>query len=318
MKEVNTVATYIACTIYTYIIVIKRGTILKLITQMDNEEYHTNEEYKPVKIYIEVLSKFYLYSIQCFLLIWFIVRVAWTGRCLSRKAEEGNSTIVCANILCAWLPKQMDSPVIDWCIVAFSIYCLYYMAHVVTVSCIHIGSTYIAVARIQRLIRILGDIDFVAKDIRLTRHRLTQSIEFYNETHELVQLINDYVKVKLNPLLCYFMMFVIAILCHKIIEDFDLLLLAAMMVWFISNIFIALRGQDLENMCEALNNFIYGLPWYEMHPSLIKDFQLFFARTQKPFEISVPMNLKINMTYIHKFIKFAYTTFMYLTRIQKE
>ncbi|XP_045464060.1 uncharacterized protein LOC123673547 [Harmonia axyridis] len=248
MKELNNAATFAACTIYTYIIVLERGTILKLITQMDNEEYHNNEEYKPVKIYIENLSKFYLYSIQCSILVWFTDRVVWTGRCLSRKAEEGNSTIVCANILCAWLPKQMDSPVIDGCILAFSIYSYYYMAHVVTVSCVHIGCTYIAVARIQRLIRILGDIDFVGKDIQLTRHRLSQSIEFYNETHELVQLINHYVKVKLNPLLCYFMMFLIAILCHKIIEDFDLLLLAVMMVWFISNIFIALRGQDLENM----------------------------------------------------------------------
>lgn len=179
----NNAGCFISLTIYAYIIVFRRHTILKLLHKLDDEEYHTNKEYIPVKIYIEKLSRLYFYPIRIGLLFWFLNRVAWNMTCLSEKSKGENREITCANSFSNWMPSFIDSPVLDWGVLALSLYAVYYMPFVITVSSIHIGCTYVSVARLQRLIRKLGDIDFRGEDVKITRRQLLDCIDFYNETN---------------------------------------------------------------------------------------------------------------------------------------
>ncbi|XP_044744908.1 uncharacterized protein LOC123306816 [Coccinella septempunctata] len=248
MKEVNNAGTFISLMIYANIIVFRRRTILKLLFKLDEEEYQYNEEYKPVKIYIEKLSKLYFYPTRYGLLFWFLDRVIWNLRCIAEKNESHKRIITCANSLSNWMPSSIDSALLDWSILASSIYAVYYMPYVITVSSIHIGCTYVSVARLQRLIRMLGGIDFSGNNVVLTRRKLLQCIDFYNETNEITNLVTNYVKEKLNPLLSYSVMVLVAVLIHQITVDFNIILFLELWVWILSHSLISFHAQDLENM----------------------------------------------------------------------
>ncbi|XP_044764199.1 uncharacterized protein LOC123320824 isoform X2 [Coccinella septempunctata] len=85
--------------------------------------------------------------------------------------------------------------------------------------------------------------------------------------------------------------------------------------WFLFESLTCWKGQCLENASISLAEQVYEYPWYDLDPTAMSIFKIFYKQVQVTLQLKCPPIITINFAYFYEVMKGSYSVLMYLQKM---